>query len=80
MKRPGLWNAYRIPILLAALSLVGLVSALIEDGMFDIVSWVLLGAIVLAMAPALMQWPRNPPGRVRSKTVESEAGAIERQA
>ncbi|WP_165357381.1 hypothetical protein [Sphingosinicella sp. CPCC 101087] len=51
--RRGLWPAYRMPALLAAISLIGLVSALLEDGLFDVVSWVLLGAIVVAMRPAL---------------------------
>ncbi len=49
----GLWRAYRMPALLGVISLVGLVSALLEDGWFDVVSWLLLGAIVVAMWPAL---------------------------
>lgn len=51
--RVGLWRAYRVPALLGVISIVGLVSALLEDGFFDVVSWLLLGAIVVAMWPAL---------------------------
>lgn len=51
--RAGLWRAYRVPALLGVISIVGLVSALLEDGLFDVVSWLLLGAIVVAMWPAL---------------------------
>jgi hypothetical protein len=51
--RVGLWRAYRVPTLLGGISLVGLISALLEDGLFDLFSWLLLGAIVVAMWPAL---------------------------
>lgn len=51
--RTGLWRAYRVPTALAVVSLAGLVSALLEDGLFDVVSWVLLGIILVAMWPAL---------------------------
>ncbi|MDQ8758149.1 hypothetical protein RCO27_18130 [Sphingosinicella sp. LHD-64] len=51
--RMGLWRAYRVPTLLGVISLVGLISALLEDGPFDVVSWLLLGVIVVAMWPAL---------------------------
>lgn len=44
--RPGLWQAYRIPTLLALASFAGLVSALIGDGPFDLLSWVALGGLV----------------------------------
>ena len=44
--RPGLWQAYRIPLLLALASLAGLLSALIGDGPFDLLSWVALGGLV----------------------------------
>ena len=51
--RPGLWRAYRMPALLAAVSVAGLVSALVEDGPFDAASWLLLGTVVVALRPSL---------------------------
>lgn len=48
--RPSLWRAYRVPALLACLSLIGLVGALIGDGLLDLLSWVLLGALVVLIA------------------------------
>jgi hypothetical protein len=51
--RASLWRAYRVPALLGVISLIGLISALLEDGLFDVISWLLLGAIVMAMWPAL---------------------------
>ena len=44
--RPGLWRAYRIPLLLALASVAGLISALIGDGPFDFLSWLSLGSLV----------------------------------
>lgn len=47
-------RAYVVPIILALASLVGLVSALLGDGVFNVISWVilagLLGVIVWALA------------------------------
>jgi hypothetical protein len=81
MRKAGLWNAYRIPVLLAVLSVAGLVSALLEDGLFDVVSWALLGAIVLAMVPALWRWPDRRPATTRSeRIVASEADGIRSEA
>ena len=45
--RAGLWRAFRMPFLLAIASLVGLVSALIGDGLFDLVSWLTLGGLMV---------------------------------
>jgi len=44
--KAGYWRAYRIPTLLAVMSIVGLVGALIGDGMLNLLSWVTLGALV----------------------------------
>ena len=52
-RRSGLWRAYRVPVLLAAVSLAGLLSALHEDGVFDVLSWVLLGGVLIAARSAL---------------------------
>lgn len=41
-----LWG---MPILLGILSMIGLVSALLEDGLWDVVSWLALGIPCLLM-------------------------------
>jgi hypothetical protein len=46
-RRGGLWG---IPILLGVLSVVGLLSALLGDGVWDAVSWATLGLPVAAAA------------------------------
>jgi uncharacterized membrane protein YczE len=49
MSRPStkkvlsLWQIFRIPLLLGALSAIGLVSALVGDGPWDVLSWLMLG-------------------------------------
>lgn len=45
--RPGMARAYRIPALLAAASMLGLVAALLGDGAMDVASWLALGAMAL---------------------------------
>ena len=56
-RRSGLWRAYRVPALLAAVSVAGLLSALLEDGVFDALSWVLLGGVLIGTGPALRGRP-----------------------
>lgn len=41
--RRGLWMIFRWPVVLAVVSLFGLRSALIGDGVFDVLSWLGLG-------------------------------------
>lgn len=41
--RRGLWSIFRWPLALAVLSLFGLLSALIGDGVYDMLSWLSLG-------------------------------------
>lgn len=41
--RRGLWMIFRWPVVLAVVSLFGLLSALIGDGVFDVLSWLGLG-------------------------------------
>lgn len=45
--RPGMARAYRMPALLAAASILGLVAALLGDGAMDVASWLVLGAMAL---------------------------------
>ncbi|MBB5018425.1 hypothetical protein HNQ59_001713 [Chitinivorax tropicus] len=41
--RLTLWHVFRQPLLLAVLTLVGLLSALLGEGVWDWVSWLSLG-------------------------------------
>lgn len=52
------WQIFRWPIVLAVASIIGLISALIGDGWFDVVSWICLGATVFVV---LLAWHRNIP-------------------
>lgn len=54
-RKQGLRNAYRIPLLLGIGSIVGLISALIGNGIFDLFSWVALGGLVPIVAAS---WKR----------------------
>ena len=47
----GLWHTFRAPLLLALMSSVGLLAALIGDGVFDLLSWLALGCV-----PAVIAW------------------------
>ncbi|NQE64877.1 hypothetical protein [Caulobacter sp. RHG1] len=47
-------RVWTIPILVAIASLVGLVSALLGDGVLDWISWIGLGAAVVVLAWALV--------------------------
>ena len=55
MKKPAqqftLWQVYRGPLLIAALSLFGLVAALLGDGAWDVV-----GELALASSVAATLW------------------------
>jgi hypothetical protein len=52
MRRPTA-RAYLVPTLLALASVVGLVSALIGDGIFNAISWLILGGLIGVIAWAL---------------------------
>jgi hypothetical protein len=52
MRRPTA-RAYLVPTLLALASVVGLVAALIGDGIFNAVSWLILGGLIGVIAWAL---------------------------
>lgn len=49
-KRKTLWQIFRAPLLLGLLSLIGLVGALVGDGLFDLLSWVTLGSALAVIA------------------------------
>ena len=52
------WSAmvrvFRVPSILALVSLVGLVAALVGDGLLDLLSWVALGIPVVVIFLALV--------------------------
>lgn len=47
--RRTLWQVFRAPLLLALLSVVGLVAALVGDGLLDLLSWLTLGSTLLVI-------------------------------
>jgi hypothetical protein len=51
--RRSTWQVYRWPLLFALLSVMGLVCALVGDGAWDVLSWLSLGVVVIAVLPAL---------------------------
>ncbi|MBP7335146.1 hypothetical protein [Niveispirillum sp.] len=53
MSRRSLWAVFAAPILIAVLSIVGLVAALTGDGWRDALSWAALAVPVLAVAWAM---------------------------
>ena len=46
------WRIWRWPLLLALLSLLGLLAALLGDGAWNVVSWLCLGALPMVMVLA----------------------------
>lgn len=49
MKQPSLRHAYKIPLLLACITCVGLLSALFGDGMWDLLSWIFIAIPLLVL-------------------------------
>ncbi|MGC4011226.1 MAG: hypothetical protein QM805_20890 [Pseudomonas sp.] len=58
--RRGLWMIFRWPVALAVLSTFGLLSALLGDGLFDVLSWISLGVPLLLIVFVWMRMPRRP--------------------
>jgi hypothetical protein len=54
--RQSAWRIFRWPIAIAIVSLVGLVSALVGDGWYDVLSWICLGTCIVTMTVA---WRRR---------------------
>jgi hypothetical protein len=42
----SVWKIFRAPLALALVSLIGLFSALLADGLWDVVSWLSLGSVL----------------------------------
>lgn len=57
-RRQTLWQIFAIPLLLALLSAVGLVSALVSDGVWDALSWLTL-AVPIAIGVYCFARPRS---------------------
>ena len=45
-----------VPLILAVASLVGLISALVGDGLWDVLSWLTLGAVVAVIGRYWLRW------------------------
>jgi hypothetical protein len=50
VERRSLWRVFRWPLVLGFLSVVGLVSALVGDGIWDALSWIALSVPVAVVA------------------------------
>lgn len=53
------------PIILALISMAGLIAALVGDGVWDVVSWIALGYIV-AVTVWYVWIAKQPPGKRRA--------------
>lgn len=58
-RRQSLRQIFGIPMVLALLSTVGLVSALVGDGVWDVLSWLTL-AVPIAIGAYCFAKPRGP--------------------
>lgn len=56
----SLWAVFRWPLLLALLSTAGLLSALIGDGPWDLLSWLLLAPTLVLGLRGLVQAAQGP--------------------
>lgn len=53
-----LLQIFAIPAALAVASLVGLVSALVGDGVWDVLSWAALGLVIVVVTWRGLPWQR----------------------
>ena len=58
--RRGVWMIFRWPLLLAVLSLFGLISALVGDEVYDLLSWLSLAVPLLLLGVVWARLPRKP--------------------
>lgn len=54
-----LWEIFKVPLLIALVSILGLVSALLGDGILDAISWVLLAVPLYACRNVLRLKPKR---------------------
>lgn len=53
--RRGLWMIFRWPLLIGLAAVLGVLSALLGDGVYDVVSWLALG-LPLIIVGAVRMW------------------------
>ncbi|AUD02817.1 hypothetical protein [Spirosoma pollinicola] len=53
--KPDFWHIWTIPLILAVVSLWGLLSALVGDGLLDFFSWLTLSIPLLVIARFVMK-------------------------
>jgi hypothetical protein len=56
-RKLSLRRVFGVPLILAVASLVGLISALVGDDLWDVLSWLTLGAMVAVIG---CYWLRRP--------------------
>ena len=66
--RRGLWMIFRWPLLIGLLATLGLLSALLGDGLYDVVSWLALGMPLLIVG-AVRVWRQK---RLRHQAPEAQ--------
>lgn len=52
----SVWRIFRWPLVIFLVSLLGLISALVGDGGYDILSWIALGLVAMLMGAAWFGW------------------------
>ncbi|WP_043311042.1 hypothetical protein [Pseudomonas sp. ML96] len=58
--RRGLWMIFRWPLVLAVLSLFGLLSALVGDEVYDLLSWLTLGVPLVLLGVVWLRMRNSP--------------------
>ena len=58
--RRGLWMIFRWPLALAVLSLFGLLSALVGDEVYDLLSWLSLGIPLVLLGVVWLRMRNSP--------------------
>jgi hypothetical protein len=58
--RRGLWMIFRWPLVLGVLSLFGLLSALVGDEVYDLLSWLSLGIPLVLLGVVWLRMRNSP--------------------
>ena len=60
MKRPAasrtIWQVFKWPLMMAVANVIGIVAALIGNGVYDALSWIVLGGTLVLMILAWRGW------------------------
>lgn len=54
--RQGNWQVFRWPLLMALANAIGLTSALVGNGWWDVISWMTLGGTIIVTVAAWRGW------------------------